>query len=139
MRISVICTVTLGVLVSANEIDDRTGRSISEARQKTTLMHLQTTTSTPKQMLRSSNSCRVQQAIDWTRGASLAQHVQKSGAKSPQTYNDLSTDVVEKQAQRFASLSTTLVSIQCWVISTFKLTDDLSRRILKPDCAIWRG
>lgn len=70
MKISVIYTVTLGALVSANKqfdlrsADDNTGKSISEARKGAALMHLQTTTCVPKQMLCSSNFCPLQQGTD---------------------------------------------------------------------------
>jgi len=46
---------------------------------------------------------------------------------------------VEKRAQPSDSPSMMLVSIEFWDIAMLTLTNDLTRRILKPDCAIWRG
>lgn len=57
MKISVICTVALGALVSANEdsellpAGDSTGKAISDARDWTALMYLQAAMCMPKQTL----------------------------------------------------------------------------------------
>jgi hypothetical protein len=84
-------------------------------------MHLQMTTFTARQTLRSRSFYRLEQGMSWIRGASLAPHVQQYGAKSPQISNERFMDVVDMQARRFGSLSTMRVSVRTWLFPSVGL------------------